>query len=483
MGGLVPQPFSSGRQTVRGLFGTDGIRGTTDYTSRGETPLRLTPEFVLRIGQAVGQLVQSQLAGGNETNCVVLGRDPRISGMMLESAITAGLLAQGVDVVQVGVVVPTPAVAFLARRLGARLGIVISASHNQVGDNGIKFFGPGGYKLDDELEELIQSMVLDSDLTFVPFNTSKLGRLRPSEHIEQMYVDYLVQSWQGEEDMSRLFILLECANGATSYVAPEVFRRLGAKVEVVNGAPDGFNINESYEYVNPVRFGELVTQAEADFGVAFDGDGDRVILVDEQGGIVDGDTIMAILARNMLARDRLPGEVVVTTNMSNYGLHDSLCEIGVKVAETQVGDRFVLRQMLANGCTLGGERSGHILILDEEQTTGDGIYTALAVATAMIDQDGSRLSELASVMSRYPQFIESAAVPPEKPPLEENDKVQTIIEQLRAQLGAQVDVNLRYSGTEDKLRLSVRGRRGDDSSLMIKEARGALQRIAQIISA
>jgi phosphoglucosamine mutase len=468
---------------MRKLFGTDGIRGTTDYTNRDERSLILTPGLALQIGQATGQLVQGHLADSDKANCVVIGRDPRISGMMLESAITSGLLAQGVDVVQVGVV-PTPAVAFIVRQLGARfnarLGIVISASHNPVDDNGIKFFGPEGYKLDDELEEHIQT-ILDSDLPFKPCETRKLGRLRSSADLQQVFIDYLVQSWRGEEDLSGLFVLLECANGATSYVAPEVFRRLGAEVEVVNGAPDGLNINESYEYVNPERFGKLVKEKRADIGVAFDGDGDRVILLDEQGHIVDGDAIMAILARNMLARDRLPGNVVVTTNMCNYGLHDSLHEIGAEVSETQVGDKFVLRKMLANGYTLGGERSGHILILDEEQTTGDGIYTALAVAAVMVDQDGSRLSELASVMPRYPQFIESVAVSPEKPPLEDNDKVQTIIEQLRAQLG-DVDINFRYSGTEDKLRLSVRSRGRDDPSLMIREARKALQQIAQIIS-
>lgn len=465
---------------MRQLFGTDGIRGTTEHSSEEKRQLRLTPELVLRIGHAVGRLIRNRFAD-EARNCVIIGRDPRISGMMLESAMTAGLLAQGVDAVRAGVV-PTPAVAFLTRRLGARLGIVISASHNPVGDNGIKFFGPGGYKLDDEVEERIQAMVLDPDLTFVPCNTRKLGRLRSSEDTQQMYIDYLAQSWQGEKDLSGLFVLLECTNGATSHVAPEVFRRLGAKVEVVNGTPDGLNINESYEYVHPERFSRLVTGTGADIGVAFDGDGDRVILVDEQGSIVDGDAIMAILARSMLARDRLPGNVVVTTNMSNYGLHDSLREIGVEVIDTQVGDRFVLRQMLANGCTLGGERSGHILILDEEQTTGDSIYTALAVAAVMVHQGGGRLSELASVMPRYPQFIESASVSREKPPLEENGEVQTIIKQLRTELGAHVDINLRYSGTEDKLRLSVRGWGDDDSSLMVREARRALQQIAKIIS-
>jgi phosphoglucosamine mutase len=401
--------------------------------------------------------------------------------MMLESAITTGLLAQGVDVFQVGVV-PTPAVAFLTQRLGAKLGIVISASHNPVDDNGIKFFGPKGYKLDDELEEHLQTMVLDPELTFTPHNTRELGRFRSSENKQQMYIDYLVESWRGEKDLSGLLVLLECANGATSFIAPEVFRRLGAEVEVVNGSPDGLNINESYEYVNPKRFGALVKKKGANLGVALDGDGDRVVLLDEQGRIVDGDAIIAILARKMLASDKLPGRVVVTTNMSNYGLHESLREIGVAVLETKVGDKFVLRQMLASGCTLGGERSGHILILDEGQTTGDGICTALAIAAAVVDDASNRLSELASVIPLYPQFIESIDVSPEKPPLEENDGVKAILKQLETSLGTPVDINLRYSGTEDKLRLSVRGLGESDPSLMVTEARKALQQIAQTIS-
>lgn len=463
---------------MKELFGTDGIRGTTDYSS--EASLRLTPELILRVGQAIGQIIREHLSDGGE-DAVVIGRDPRISGMMLESALTAGLLSQGVDVVQAGVL-PTPAVALLTRRLGSRLGVVISASHNPVEDNGIKLFGPQGYKLEDDLEEHIQAAILDPDQAFSPCDTQALGRIRAGEHLQETYIDHLVQSWRAEDDLSDLLVLLECTNGATSHVAPQVFERLGARFQAFSCAPDGLNINKSYEYVTPQRFGELVVDKGADIGMAFDGDGDRVILVDERGQVIDGDVIMAILARYMLAQDRLPGETVVTTHMSNYGLHDSLQKVGVEVVETRVGDRFVMQKMLTHGYTLGGERSGHILLLDEGQTTGDGIYTALAVASAMVDQDAS-LSELASVMQRYPQFIESANVPPEKPPLEENAQVQDDIAQLQNRLGAHADINVRYSGTEDKLRLSVRGRGGDDLSLMRKEARKALRRIAQAISA
>ncbi len=464
------------------LFGTDGIRGTTSLTGTGTESLRLTPRLALRIGQAIGQLTESDRSErGKGHSSVIVGRDPRISGMMLESAIAAGLLGQGVDVVQLGVA-PTPAVAYLTRRMSARFGIIISASHNPVEDNGIKIFGSEGYKLDSDSEERIEEMVLDPGLAFTPCDTRELGRLRAREHLLEVYVDHLVQSWRGERDLSGLFVILECANGATSHVAPEVFRRLGAEVEVVSGTPDGLNINQSYEYINPEQFGELVTQKRADLGAAFDGDGDRVILIDECGETVDGDVILAILGRHLLAGNGLPGDRVVATNMSNYGLHDSLKEVGIEVVETRVGDRFVLQEMLASGCILGGERSGHILLLDEEQTTGDGIYTALAVAGAMVGQDAS-LSELASVIHRYPQFIESADVPPEKPPLKGNREVEAVIKQLQDSLGPHVDINLRYSGTEDKVRLSIRGRKGDSSSLIRDEGRKALERIAQITSA
>lgn len=490
------------------LFGTDGIRGTTDHSEAAR--LRLTPELSLSIGQAIGELVRRELTNAGE-NVVVIGRDPRVSGWMIENALTAGLLAQGVDVLQAGVI-PTPGVAVLLKQLGARAGIVISASHNPAEDNGIKVFGPDGYKLNDEFEEFVELRVpaldrlvetsrklanardlgdgsleqLDKalrefDEAPVPRDTRELGSVRAGVGVEQMYIDYLLQRWQGNGDLSGRFVLLECANGAASNVAPEVFLRLGASVGVVSGSPDGLNINESYEYLEPRRFRQQVIDAGADVGIAFDGDADRVLLVDQTGQVIDGDVIMAILARDMLARDRLAHRTVVTTNMSNLGLHESLDEIGVRVVETRVGDRYVLAEMLANGYTLGGERSGHILILDGEQTTGDGIHTALAVLSAMTRQPGARLSELASVMPRYPQFIASAAITA-RPELEKVEPVQEILARLRAGLGPKADISLRYSGTESKIRLSVRGSGDDDPELIDTQATEALGQIAEAIS-
>ena len=459
-------------------FGTDGIRGTT--SNRGGT--RLTPEFALRVGQAIGEVIRSGDAPASRP-VAVIGHDSRISGDMLQSALVAGLLAQGIDVVRAGVV-PTPAIAFLTKHIGASLGIVISASHNPADDNGIKVFGADGYKLSDEVERQIEDAINAPGNSIMPRDTMKLGRVQPEKSLSQMYIEHLVQGWEGKSDLSGKSVLLECANGATSSVAPEVFRRLGADTGVVSGMPDGLNINESYEYVTPQRFGRLVSEKGADIGVAFDGDGDRVILVDEHGQVVDGDCILAMLAQDMAAHGRLRGDAVVTTNMSNFGLHDSLRRIGkgIQVVETQVGDKYVLACMRANGYTLGGERSGHILILDRKATTGDGIYTALAVMAVMVNRN-VRLSTLASAMERYPQFIESAPVPAQRRPLAEIGEVQTALDRLRMDLKVPVDINLRYSGTEDKVRLSIRGWADSDPDLMTQKGREAVEQVARIVAA
>ncbi len=465
------------------LFGTDGIRGTTEPAAYSERSLLLTPELALRVGQAAGRLAVRELSGGAAPAPLVLGRDPRISGQMLESALLAGLLSQGVDVLCVGVI-PTPGVAHLACRLGAPLGIVISASHNPAGDNGIKFFGGDGYKLADDLEATIEANVNDSQATFLPQPSRDLGRRIDGQGLQRLYAHYLQRSWRAEHDLSGLHVVLDCADGATAHLAPAIFRRLGAQVTAVASNPDGLNINQSYEYITPRRLADTVMDLHADVGIAFDGDGDRVIMVDERGCVIDGDAMMGILARHMKERGQLPGDVVVTTSMSNFGLHDSLAEIGVQVVETRVGDRWVMAEMLACKATLGGERSGHILIFDRDQTTGDGIYTALAMLAASVDA-GPRasLSTLAAQVPHYPQFIESAAVPPAKPPLEGVDGVQRTVAWLRDRLGADADINVRYSGTEDKLRLSVRARAAGDADAMAEVVRQGLDRLVAAIVA
>ena len=467
---------------MKRLFGTDGIRGTTEVADDGDRDLLLTPELALRVGHAAGWVARCELLKQSVQGYVVMGRDPRSSGAVLESAVTAGLLAQGIGVIRVGVI-PTPGVALLTRQLHACLGVVISASHNPVTDNGIKFFAASGYKLDDSVEEQIEALVSDLGREFPPVEACQLGSSESGDGLRQSYIAYLLQSWRAVQgDLSGYRVMLECANGAASVVAPEVFRRLGAHVEVISGAPDGLNINESYEYVHPARFAQRVIDAGADLGAAFDGDADRVILVDERGGVVDGDTMMGVLARYMQSMNRLPGDFVVTTNMSNFGLHDSLRQVGVSVVETSVGDKYVMRRMLEDGGTLGGERSGHVLILDGDQTTGDGIYTALALASAMVDA-GTTLSELASVVPRYPQFIDSISVPPGKPPLDSVPGVQAVLDVLREMLGEGADVHARYSGTEDKLRLSVRASTSGDEAALAAVARQALLDIGRILAA
>ncbi len=462
------------------LFGTDGIRGTTEFTDEHRSR-KLTPELALRIGQAVGYALTPTLSrtGTGMRTLALVGRDPRISGMMLESAITAGLLSQGMDVLHAGVV-PTPGVAYLTRHLRADLGVVISASHNPVEDNGIKFFGSDGYKLSDALEDRIQSLVLDLTRVFTPRNTRELGRSRPAPELTEAYIDYLVRSWRGKRSLAGVRVVLECANGATSFVAPEVFRRLGAQVEVLNGNPDGLNINESYEYIEPRTLAARIVATGAHLGVAFDGDGDRVILVDERGNIVDGDGILAVLACHFHARGLLPVPAIVATPMSNLGLHEFLRSLGIEVVEAKVGDKFVLERMRELGTVLGGEQSGHILILDQGQTTGDGIYTALVVAALMVDEAGGSLSRLTAGIPRYPQAMVSLEAPRLPFPPTEIPEIRALVDRLRARAGDGAEVLLRYSGTEDKLRLSVRTRTGGDPRWLAEETRRTLEQIVEL---
>ncbi len=483
---------------VQRLFGTDGIRGTAN-----QWPLSVN--FVVRIGQAIAQTLNYV----GDVPKVLIGRDPRQSGHMLEHALVAGLTSHGVDTMLVGTI-PTPGVAHLTRKHRCQLGIVISASHNSFEHNGIKLFAADGFKIPDEMEIEIEKLLLASDAPLEAPSTRRLGRGWNVSHWRQDYVDYLVETWSEVLALQGKRIVVDCANGATSEIAPEVFGRLGAIVEAVHDKPDGVNINESYEYVQPTRLAEHVLRNGADIGVAFDGDGDRVILVDERGAVLDGDVIMAILARHMIARDKLAGRVVVTTNMSNYGLHDSLHEIGATVLETRVGDRYVLAEMLANGYTLGGERSGHILILENGHTTGDGIFAALAVMAAVAHGSGERLSDLSSVMPHYLNIIESAEVP-SRPPLQRIESIRIALERIGRLLATGCDptlrasgtdnemrltveekrsdspekiaeIILRYSGTEEVVRLSVRSRTNDDSGLVANEVGIALRQIAQGIS-
>jgi phosphoglucosamine mutase len=436
------------------LFGTDGIRGKANRWP-------LTAPFLLKVGQAVAQVIGDE---GDARPQVVIGRDPRRSGAMLESALAAGLMSQGVDVKRTGVI-PTPGVAYLTRTHQAQLGVVISASHNPFDHNGIKLFGADGFKIPDETEMEIERLLLDDEIEFEGAEPTEVGWSDRADDWRQDYVDHLVETWGAEDALQGRRVVLDCANGATSEIAPRIFRRLGFDVVAMENQPDGVNINVNYEYIHPHNLREAVLKHEALAGIAFDGDGDRVMLVDQEGGFVNGDAILAILARHMRKKGLLSNGTVVSTPMSNWGLKASLEDVSVRLEETSVGDRFVLQRMIEENYALGGEQSGHILIMGDGQTTGDGIFTALAVLKVVAEQPDQSLAELASCIREFPETLLSIEVP-RKPPLQMVPEIQRALEQLHASLGENIDVTLRYSGTESKLRLKIRaGEEHDQASL------------------
>jgi phosphoglucosamine mutase len=451
------------------LFGTDGIRGVANQWP-------LTPDFALRIGQAAAQMISR---GGDTRPKVVIGRDPRQSGAMLESALAAGLMSQGVDVMLAGVI-PTPGVAYLTRTHQAQLGIVISASHNPFDHNGIKIFGSDGFKIADEMELEIERLLLDSDAGFKGTDAKGLGQSWSASNWQQDYIAHLVSAWGENRSLKGKRIVLDCANGATSEIAPEVFRRLDADVIAMENTPDGLNINEHYEYICPESVGTAVLREKALVGIAFDGDGDRVILVDEKGGFVNGDAMMAILAHDMHQKGLLTNNTVVSTPMSNWGLKASLEEVGIRLEETSVGDRFVLQRMIEENCALGGEQSGHIIMLGDEQTTGDGIYTALAVLKVVASEANQSLSALAACMRELPECLVNIDVP-NKPPLQTIPEVQAALRRLYESLGDNIDVTLRYSGTESKLRLKIRAGEEHDQETLEREAEAFMAVARQVI--
>jgi phosphoglucosamine mutase len=440
------------------LFGTDGIRGVANQWP-------LTPDFALRIGQATAQMIS---CGGDTRPKVVIGRDPRQSGAMLESALAAGLMSQGIDVMLIGVIT-TPGIAYLTKTHQAQLGIVISASHNPFDHNGIKIFGSDGFKIADEMEIEIERLLLNTDAGFRGTDTKGLGQSWDASNWQQDYIAHFVSAWGEDRSLKGKRIVLDCANGATSKIAPEVFKRLSADVIAMENAPDGFNINEHYEYIRPESVRAAVLKERALVGIAFDGDGDRVILVDEKGRFVNGDAMMAILAHDMHQKGLLTNNTVVSTPMSNWGLKASLEEVGIRLEETAVGDRFVLQRMIEENCALGGEQSGHIIMLGDKQTTGDGIYTALAVLKVVMSKANQSLSVLAACMRELPECLVNIDVP-SKPPLQTIPEVQAALRRLHESLGDNIDVTLRYSGTEDKLRLKIRADEEHDQEALKREA-------------
>jgi len=418
-------------------FGTDGVRGIANT--------ELTPELAFKLGRMGGYVLTKQ----SERPKVLVGRDTRISGQMLEAALVAGLLSIGAEVMRLGVI-STPGVAFLTKAMGAEAGVMISASHNPVADNGIKFFGGDGFKLSDEEEAEIERL-LDQEDTLPRPTGGDVGVVSDYFEGSQKYLQFLKQTID-EEDFSGLRIALDCAHGATSSIAPHLFADLEADIVTIGTSPNGTNINNGVGSTHPESLREVVIKEGADVGLAFDGDGDRLIAVDENGKIVDGDIIMYICAKYFHEQGRLKKDTLVTTVMSNLGLYKALEKEGISTKQTAVGDRYVMSEMREGGYSIGGEQSGHIIFLDFS-TTGDGMLSALQLVNIM-KATGKKLSELASEVQKYPQKLVNIKVT-DKNAVAENPRVAEIIRQVEQEMAGNGRVLVRPSGTEPLVRVMV----------------------------
>jgi len=420
------------------LFGTDGIRGLAN-----EYPI--TPEVALRVGRAVARVLGAQR--------VVIGKDTRVSGLMLESALTAGLVSEGVEVLHAGVL-PTPAVALLTESRKCDAGIMLTASHNPFADNGIKIFAADGYKLNDELEEAVEAIILDENLTF---EAKKIGEVSKIEDGEAEYAEF-AQEAVSSVNLAGMKIVLDCAHGAAHSVGPAIFKKLGAKVILLGVAPDGYNINEGVGALHPEKAAAIVRSEGAHLGICFDGDADRVIFIDEKGEVISGDRVLCLSAKELSRQGKLKGDTLVATVMSNLGLRDALAKGGIQLEVTGVGDRLVLERMREKGFALGGENSGHVIFSDHAKT-GDGIMSALMVLSFMRKND-LPLSELASCMNEYPSILVNMAVR-EKPALDSVPEIKNVMKSAEETLGDEGRILVRYSGTEKKLRILVEAKDGD----------------------
>ena len=423
------------------LFGTDGVRGLANAD--------LTPELALALGRAVVGVLRAEEPGASGRPAVVVGRDPRASGTLLESALVAGILSAGGDVLAAGVV-PTPAVAFLTRHYGAAAGAVISASHNAMPDNGIKFFGPEGFKLPDAVEDRIEAALGAADQGAPRPVGGEVGGLRRTAN--DAVEAYLAHLLDGIPDLGGLAVVVDCANGAAAEIAPEAYRRAGAKVTAVAADPDGQNINDGVGSTHPEHVQAALAAAGAEVGLAHDGDADRLLAVDERGQLVDGDVILAVTALDARQHGGLPTGTVVTTVMTNLGFRQAMAEHGIQVEQTAVGDRYVLEAMLAGGHTVGGEQSGHLIFLDRA-TTGDGLLTGLRLL-AVVARTGRPLSELATVMRRLPQVLVNVRVV-NRHALDTASAVWRAVSDEEARLGERGRVLVRPSGTEALVRVMV----------------------------
>ena len=433
------------RSMTRKFFGTDGIRGTTNIEP-------MTAETALRVGQAAG----AHFLRGSHRHRVVIGKDTRLSGYMMESAMVAGFTSVGMDVVLLGPM-PTPAVAMLTRSMRADLGVMISASHNPFADNGIKLFGPDGYKLSDETEQAIEKRLEQAPKLAT---SAEIGRARRIDDARGRYVQFAKDTFPEHLRLDGLKVVIDCANGAAYHVAPDALWELGAEVISLGVQPDGLNINDKCGSTYPQLMQETVVASGADIGLALDGDADRLIVADETGRIVDGDQLMALIALGFHARGELQGNAVVATVMSNLGLERKLDGAGVKLVRTQVGDRYVLEEMRRSGCNVGGEQSGHI-ILSDHATTGDGLVAGLQVLAALVEAK-QPASQLLRQFEPFPQLLKNVRFNGGAEPLEA-DSVRKRIAAAEAELEGRGRLVIRKSGTEPLIRVMAEG---DDPAMV-----------------
>jgi phosphoglucosamine mutase len=432
------------------IFGTDGVRGKANVEP-------ITAETALKLGRAAAHVFKNlnPESRSRQKHQIVIGKDTRLSGYMLENALSSGILSMGVDVLFIGPL-PTPGVARITNSLRADAGIVITASHNPYDDNGIKFFSHDGYKLADSLEEQIENLVFSGEIDNVRPTAEAIGKAIRIDDALGRYVEYAKRSFPRGKNLEGVTIVADCGHGAAYKATPCALRELGANVIVYGNKPDGTNINNGYGSMHPEQICQRVLEHDADIGIAHDGDADRVILCDEKGRLIDGDDIMAIAALEMLSEDSLAQNTIISTVMSNAGLDEAINAAGGKVIRTPVGDKHVIDKMRTEGYNFGGEQSGH-LIFGDHATTGDGLVAALQILRIMTEKQ-KPLSELAQCWSRFPQKLTNLRVT-EKKPFEELDDVLDLVNQAETELGREDGrVLLRYSGTEPKVRLLLEGK-------------------------
>jgi phosphoglucosamine mutase len=450
------------------IFGTDGVRGTANIEP-------VTAETALKLGRAAAHVFKNlnKQARDRGKHKIVIGKDTRLSGYMLENAISSGILSMGVDVLFIGPL-PTPGVAYITRSLRADAGIVITASHNPYADNGIKFFRADGYKLDDRIEAQIEELVFSGEIEKVRPAAEEIGKAVRIDDALGRYIEFAKAGFPKNLTLEGMCVVVDCGNGAAYKSSPCVLRELGAEVIVVGNEPDGKNINENCGSMYPENFCAKVIAHKAHVGIAHDGDADRVLLCDENGVLADGDDIMAIAATDMLARGNLAEKTLVATVMSNAGLESAITKAGGKVVRTAVGDKNVIDELLKKGLNFGGEQSGHLIFRDYS-TTGDGLVASLQILRIMRETN-QPLSKLTQCWSRFPQLVTNVKVR-EKTPFEKLDGVLTLISAAEAELKSSGGrVLLRYSGTEPKVRLLLEGRDEADLKNWSQKICGAIQK-------